>query len=60
MKITAYKCEMCGALSKEDLVASVSIRYRKEVDLMYDVVLEVCETCETEIKEIINRRLKHA
>ena len=56
MKVTAYKCELCGTLSEEKLTASLSIRYPKEVDLERDVVLEICADCEEGAIEFLHQR----
>jgi hypothetical protein len=56
MKVTAYKCELCNELSEEKPAATLSVRYNNETDLMHDIVMEICDMCESEVVGMLNRR----
>ena len=56
MKVTAYRCELCGELYEEEPTATLSIRYSNEVDLMHNIVMEICDMCDREVVGMLNRR----
>lgn len=56
MKVTAYRCELCGDITEEKPAATLSIRYFNEEDITHDIVMEICDMCEIEVVGMLDRR----